>query len=140
MKKVGYVVVVMLLLVLTGCGKTTKMTCKLSQTGVDLDYNLEFNGNMLSKMSLKYVMDLSNYTDTQIEAVGKQDFCNVLKDSMSQYKEGFENCNQKIEDKNMIVYTDINPDKVTNSVLDKMGSVEDTKKALEDIGYKCTTN
>ena len=139
MKKVGHLLVALMLVVLlAGCTKTTKMTCNIKQGTVDLDYNLEFKGNMISKMSLKYVMDLSSYTDSQMELVEKQDFCSEIKKSMSQYEQGFENCNQKRDGKKIVIYTDINPDKITDSALDKMGSIDETKTELEKIGYKCT--
>ena len=138
MKKVVYgLLTVAMVFLLTGCGKTT-LTCKLTQQNVDLDYVMVFKGNVIKTMSLKYVINFSGKTDAEIQAANKQDYCSLIKSSMSQYKEGFENCNQKVDGSKIIVYTDINPNKITNNVFDKMGSIEETKTELEKIGYSCS--
>lgn len=89
-------------------------------------------------MDFKYDMDLSKYSDKQIEAIEKQDYCENVKASMTEYKNAFENCSQKVEDKHLLVLSNLNVDKIAESEKDKMGSPEKTKDALEKQGFKCT--
>ena len=127
------------ILLATGCaGKNTKLVCTQSQSGVDMTFDVNFKGNVVDTMDIKYEMDLSKYTDKQVEAVGKQDFCTKVKSVMGQYKDGFEDCKQSIENKKLTVSSNINVDKIASSTRDKIGSPDATKKEIEQSGFKCT--
>ena len=127
-------------LLLTGCGsqKEALLRCTATQSGVDVNLNVKFIGKKVDKMDLSYNMDLSGYNDTQINAIGNQDFCTSVKNAMSQYSDAFTNCKQNISNKHLVVTADFDIDKIATSELDKMSSVEDAKTGLESAGYTCT--
>ena len=127
-----------LVVLVCGCGsKESKLICKQSTNGVDITFNVDFKGNMVSAMSFDYDMDLSKYNDKQIEALGEQDFCTSVKNSMTEYKDAFTDCKQKVENKNLNVSSVLDVDKIAKNVLDKMTSPEDAKKDIENKGYTC---
>ncbi|MBE6160858.1 MAG: hypothetical protein E7158_01375 [Firmicutes bacterium] len=138
MRKSKILVVALVVLLTTGCGKETKLVCKQTASGVDVTFNIGFKGNEVKTMDFKYDMDLSDYTDKQIETVEKQDFCELVKSSMDEFSDAFKNCEKKVEDKHLFVTSDLEVDKIAKDEKDKMGSPEDTKKELEKQGYKCT--
>ena len=130
-------------LLATGCGndKESKLVCTQNQSGVDIEFNIGFKGNVVTDMDFNYDMDLSSYNDTQIEAIGKQDFCTSVKESMSEYKDAFTDCDQMIdESKHLKVNAVLDVDKVAKNALEKMGTPEATKEELEGQGYTCTLN
>ncbi len=126
------------LLLLAGCGKEQVLRCKATESGVDVGYNVTFKGARITKMNLTYDMNLSAYSDQQIDLLRQKDFCEVVQNAMSQYKEAFENCTQSIESKNLHVYSDLNVDKITNNELEKLSSITKSKEGLEEVGYTCT--
>lgn len=138
MKKSKILVAALVVLLTTGCGKETKLVCKQSQSGVDVTFNVGFKGNEVTSMDFKYDMDLSSYSDKQIEAIEEQDFCDIVKSSMSGYEDAFTKCDKKVENKHLLVNSELDVDKVAKDEKDKMGSPKDTKKELEKQGYKCT--
>ena len=142
MKKslMGVVVIALVAVLVTGCGnKETKLVCTQEQSGVDITFNVGFKGNTLETMDFSYNMDLSSYTDAQIDAVKKEDFCSAVKSSMSEYSNAFTDCKQDINSKKQLVVNSVlDVDKIAKTELEKMASPDDTKKALEDQGYSCT--
>ena len=139
MRKSGIILGAAFVLLSAGCtSKETKLVCKQSVSGVELTYNIGFKENTVETMDFRYDMDLSKYSDKQIEAIEKKDFCEEVKGSINEYKNAFENCNQKVEDKHLLVISDLNVDKIAEDEKDKMGSPEKTKKELEKQGYECT--
>ncbi len=148
MKKVCVVTLVALMtLLLAGCGgKEQKLVCKQNTEGVDVTFNIGFKGNMIKTMDFNYDMSLAGRSDAEVEAISKQDFCSSIKDAMSEYKEAFTNCEhrietQKVEDgeeKHLRIESVLDVDKIAKNTLDKMGSIESGKEALESQGYTCT--
>ena len=132
------VTVFALVFLVTGCGGKKTLTCTQTTSGVDITFNVGFNGNVISSMDFAYDMDLSNYSDTQIKYIEKQDFCTSVKNSMSDYRDAFTDCKQEIKDKKLNVSSTLNVDKVAKNALSKMTSAEKTKKELEGQGFKCT--
>lgn len=141
MKKRGIVLAVALVAVValvTGCGKKETLTCKQTASGVDITFNIGFNGNTITTMDFAYDMDLSGYGDTTIKYLEKQDWCSTVKSSMSEYKDAFTDCKSEIKDKKLNVSSTLNVDKIAKSVLGKMKSSKAAKKELEAEGYTCT--
>ena len=139
MRKSGILLGAAVVLLSAGCAnKETKIVCKQNTSGVDITFNVGFKGNTVETMDFQYDMDLSSYADNQIEAVGKRNFCELVKSSMPGYKDAFKDCDQKIENKHLVVVSEFDVDKVASDEKDKMGSPEETKNALEKQGYKCT--
>lgn len=128
-----------IIFITTGCaGKNAKLVCTQTTSGVDITFNVDFKGNTVQSIDFGYDMDLSKYTDSQITAIGKQDFCTRVKSSMSQYKDAFLNCDQSIENKHLVVKSALDVDKISNSLLGKKASPKSAKTELEKVGYSCT--
>lgn len=120
---------------LTGCGnKPATLTCTQKVSTVDVELVANFTGNKINAMSMKYDMDLSAYSDTLVNTIGKQDYCKTVASAMSQFT--LVGCKQSIENKHMIVASGIDITKI--STKDLTGSPAATKTALEKQGYTCT--
>lgn len=121
--------------VLTGCGnKPSTLTCKQSVSGVEVQLTANFVGKQVKAMGIVYTMDLSKYSDSTIEALGKQDYCSSVQKAISQFT--LTDCHQEIADKQLLVTSGIDMSKIKES--DTIGSPEQTKKELEQQGYTCT--
>lgn len=120
----------------TGCGAEKKLVCTQSVSGVDVTFNITFSGDKLKAMDLAYDMDLSKYSDSQVEAVGKQDFCSLVKTQMSQYSSAFKNCKQDISNKTLNIKADFDVKELADDN-DLSGGPEAAKKGLESAGYTC---
>lgn len=130
-----FVVLFAMVIVLTGCGKkASTLTCNMKVSSVDVELQANFTGKKVTAMSMKYDMDVSNYSDNTIETIAKQDYCSTVQKSMSQFT--LVGCAQKVENKHLIVTSGIDMDKIAKS--DLVGSPEETKKELEGQGYTCT--
>lgn len=139
MRKIVIVVsLIVSVLLLSGCGKEQTLRCKANANGVDVGFNVLFKGHVIKNMDISYDMDLSMYSDVQIEAIKKQDFCSVVKKSLSQYESAFENCKQEISNKKLHVTSDLIVDKIANNELEKLSSISKAKEGLEESGYTCT--
>lgn len=141
MKKRGIVLavaVVALVAFVTGCGKKETLVCTQTASGVDITFNIGFDGSTITTMDFAYDMDLSSYSDTTIKYLEKQDWCSTVKSSMSEYKDAFTDCKAEIKDKKLNVASTLNVDKVAKSALGKMKTSKAAKKELEAEGYTCT--
>lgn len=125
---------------ISGCGKKSTLKCTQSTNGVDIVFNVGFDGNTISSMDFSYDMDLSSYPEESLSYVDKQDWCSLVKNSMSEYKNAFTNCKHERKDKNLHVSATLDVDKITKNVLSKMSTPKATKKGLEEQGYKCNIN
>ena len=126
------------LLFLTGCNEKATLKCTMNTNGVDTYFNVGFNGNKIENMDLKYSMDVSSYSDSQIDILKEQDLCSGLKSDMDEFKDAFANCEQKLEDKKLNITANFDVNKISTSQLSKMQTPEAAKKDLENSGYKCT--
>jgi hypothetical protein len=113
-----------------------KLYCKANANGVDVAFDITFKANKITEMILTYEMDLSKYTDTQIESLKSTDFCATVKKSLSEYENAFKNCNQDISNKKLLVKSDL--DINTMSKKSDFGTINDAKSGLEKAGYVCT--
>lgn len=136
MKKVLSLALVLgAVLCLAGCGnKPSTLECSQKVSTVDVTLTTNFVGNKVNSMSMKYSMDLSKYSDTLVNTIGKQDYCSTVQKAMSQYT--LVDCKQSIENKIMVVTSGIDISKMSSS--DLTGSPSKTKEALEKQGYTCT--
>lgn len=122
----------------TGCGGKTKLVCNQTKSGIDVGYNLEFNGNKVEAADFYYDMDLSKYSDTQVKYMKKQNICKTVKSLMNIIgKDVVSDCTQKDEDKRIKVSAKLDIDKMLKSESVKFTSIDETEKALEKQGYKC---
>lgn len=125
-------------LALTGCNEKNKtLTCTMSQSGVDVEMVVDFKGDTVNDIKFSYDMNLSSYSDTQIEAIGEQDFCSRVKLAMSTLKDAFGNCKQEIKSKHLRVSASLDPDKLKDAGFSKDSSPKEAKESLEKQGYTC---
>ena len=96
----------------------------------------ELTGGKISAMDFSWKMDLSKYSDSQIQLVSAQDFCSTVKQSMSNYT--FTGCNQSLENKVLVIKAGIDIDKITDTSIKNSTSAKEVKEALEKVGYTCT--
>ena len=142
MKNLKVILTVLAVVILvTGCSqKKTKLECTQTASGVDVGFNVDFEGNIIKDINITYDMDLSKYNDTQIEAIGKEDFCSKVKEALSDYEKGFNNCTQNTENKNLNVKANIDINKISKKLLGNMQEPEKAKAEIEKQGYKCALN
>jgi len=138
------VIMMAISLLITGCDATETVQkeqllhCKANSEGVDVIFNVSFKGNRISNMNLVYEMDLSDIEDDRIEAAKSEDYCKIVKESLSQYESAFKNCSQDISNKKLSVTSDLDIDKMDASESVKFGTIDNAKKGLEEVGYTCT--
>ncbi len=144
MKKVLLFLLLFTSITLTGCSlipnkinEGQRLVCSQKVKIVDVEMIADFSGNMLNYLGFKYETDLSNSTDKQIEALKKQDMCDTVKKTMSNYTEAFTNCKQGIENKKLIITADFDLDKIKDDNLKKAAKIEDVKASLEKQNYEC---
>ena len=139
MRKLLVLLVLICSLVLVGCSFNKKQVkCTQTASNLNVEYNVEFVMNKIKTINFSSEMDLSKYSDVQIEMFKKQDFCNLFKQSTRVYKNAFDSCDQKVINKRLKVDADLNIKKIDKGVLKKMNTPKSTKKYLENIGYTCT--
>ena len=160
MKKVLLFSAICIAMLLTGCSKDgnnnplddnglfngitgkneKRLVCNQKVQTVDVDMYADFSGDELTYLGLKYEMDLSSYTDAQIDLIKKQDMCSTVKQSMSNYTNAFTNCKQGIENKILVITADFDLDKLVTGDIKKEAKIEDVKAGLEKQNYSCTIN
>ena len=125
---------------LTGCsGSVTRLTCSQTVSGVNVKMLADFKSDELTYLGLQYDMDLSAYSDSQINLLKDQDMCSSVKASMAGYTNAFTNCKQNIENKNLKITADFDLDKLTDG-LSRKTNIEEAKVQLEKQGYSCVTS
>ena len=130
MRKAWLFSILFITLIITGCSNTQKLVCSQKIQNIDVNMTGEFEGDKLLRLELKYIMDLSQYTDVQINDIKSQDMCAIVKASMATYADSFTNCKQKLDKKNLIITGDIK----------KEANVEEFKSGLEKLNYSCVVN
>ena len=142
MKKYLLIGVLLVTLLLTGCGSsnTKRLLCDQKVQTVDVEMIADFDGDELSYLGLKYEMDLTSYTDAQVEMIGKQDMCSTVKASMSSYTNSFTNCKQSVINKVLVITADFDLDKLIAGDIRREAKIEDVKRSLETQSYVCEIN
>ncbi|MBQ2640109.1 MAG: hypothetical protein IJF92_05080 [Bacilli bacterium] len=139
MKKSLFIAVIVLFVAVfvTGCGASKKLVCKQKASGVDITFNVGFEGNKVKDMDFSYDMDLSSYSASSIAMIEKQNFCSLVKSSMDDYKDAFTDCKQKVADKHLKVDAVLDVKKISKNASKSMTSPNKAKKELEKTGYTC---
>ena len=125
-------------LLVTGCGNSTRVVCSQKVSIVDVDMIIDYEDDKLSVMGLKYTMDLSTYTEEQIKQVTSQNLCSNVQAAMSTYSDAFTNCKQNLNGKSVVITADFILEKLPGYQSGATEKMEDAIKALEAQGYKCT--
>ena len=111
-----------------------------TQSGVDIEFNVGFKGKSVRKIDFNYDMDISSYTDEQIKMFENQDFCKLVKDTMSDYKSAFKDCKQSVKNKHLKLYAVLDVHKLDGDISKKMTTPKKAKEELEKTGYNCKIN
>ncbi len=112
--------------------KTLK--CSMSETlgevKLTAEMSLKFKGGKLSSGTMSESMDLSSYSDSEIEELKNQDFCseNLNSDELIVYS----NCKQKIDNKTISISVDVKPGSKAQE-----RTFEEAKEEIEKLGYTC---
>ena len=138
MKKLYILSALLLALFITGCGSKSEVVCTQSVSGVKVDMIMTFKEDKLDTMGVKYSMDLSNYSDDQVKQVESQNLCSAVQAAMGTYGVAFNNCNQKMESKSLLVTADFDIEKLPNAQSGQRETKDQAIKELEQQGYTCT--
>lgn len=129
-------------LMLTGCGSNSSATktldCSTSSSGVEAQLKLGYEGKKVVDFKVNYYMDLSEYSDVQIEALKGQDFCSVVSAAFGEYRMGFSGCKQDITNKKLTVNSNIDLGKLDSSIVNGLSDINSSKAGFEASGYTCT--
>lgn len=115
-----------------------KVICLQKQDQIDITFTVTFKATQMTAIDLTYDMDLSEYSDDQINSLRDTDFCTPVQNAMGKYKDAFENCITTIENKNLHLSADFSIDKLEESELNTMSTPKKAKEDLETQGYTCT--
>ena len=138
MKKLCFFSVLLVItLLVTGCGNTKRIVCSQKVSIVDVDMIIDYKDDKLSAMGLKYSMDLSSYTDDQIKQVTSQNLCSTVQAAMSTYSNAFTNCKQSLNGKTVVITADFILEKLPGYQSGVDEKMEDAIEGLEAQGYKC---
>ena len=136
-KTISACIVLTMIVMLTGCGNREKVVCEQKSTSYTTQLVTEIEKDTIKGMSMKMEMDLSAYSDAQIEQVAKQDFCTLVKSYLSTYSEALENCKQDVSRKILTITSDINVNKITDQELQLNKTSKEVKEYFEKQGYTC---
>ena len=139
MKKNKIISAVSLLLipiVLTGCGNKKVLTCIQEESVSSLEYKFEFKQDKLKKFKIKAQFDFSDVNEVQFESSSKQDYCESFNKS---FDNALTNCKQNVEGRLITVSSDVDLNKFSSKLggnIDEV-KIEDTKKKKKKEGFKC---
>lgn len=125
------------LLLLTGCGGKSTLKCNKNESETDVSITASFNDNKIESMNLEYLLNLSNYSDAEINTFNNQDLCSGVKAGMEDFKDTFSDCKQNIENKNIKITANFDINKIKDDKLNMIQTPDNAKKELEKSGYKC---
>lgn len=119
-----------------------KLVCTQSRTesGISglVTYTSTFDNETLSGMNVGYDFDYSAIPDSQFVSVSQLDFCAKLKEEQSS-QNIFTNstCNQRVENKHVILDIELDLDSLSISDKAEYLSIDTAKVALESAEYEC---
>ena len=129
-----------MLLSLTGCGKTLKCSITKEQSGMEMTQtmNVKFKNDKASSVTanidMKVDKEYQEYMDT---------FADTLKDEFKDFEENGMSLDIATKDDTIKVVIDANFDKMSDEQKNEIGfnrsdnSYDAIKKSLEDSGYSC---
>lgn len=125
------------LLLLTGCEGKSTLKCNKNESETDVSITASFNDNKIESMNLEYLLNLSNYSEAEINTFNNQDLCSGVKTGMEDFKDTFSDCKQNIENKNIKITANFDINKIKDDKLNMIQTPDNAKKELENSGYKC---
>lgn len=127
----GSLIVALVPVLLTGCGKNNVLTCVQEESVSSLEVTSEFKDEEVKKVSIKAEFDFSDVNDVQFETSKNQDFCASFGQS---FDNALKDCKQTVTGKLITVAADIDLDKYSKNL---SGKIEEAKQDFEKQGFKC---
>jgi len=125
----GFVLISMSLL-LQGCFNTKTLECKEINGNNSAELILKYRNDKLYSMKAYYKMDLSSYSDEQIEEIKKEDTCDEI--SRSILGIAAKTCNKNISSKLLTIDIEADISKIKEENLDTVNSITKTKETFEN--------
>ena len=137
MKRIVLFSTLFVALLLTGCSNNTKkLVCTQNLTGVDVKMIMDYDSkDNLTYVGFEEILDLSVYSDEEIETLKSQDYCPSVKESVGELGDAFKNCTQDISNKKLTLKGEFSIDKLPSN--HDIRSYEKAVEILEEEGYKC---
>ena len=125
-----------IVLFLTGCSNTKKLTCTGTVNIFDTKVEVVYNTKKMNIKSVKgeYSLDLTEYTDEQVKKLKKSDMCDSLKDYP------IKNCKVSFTDEKMTLKADFKVDVMNeHDFSGKKVTFDVVKQKFEkEVSGKCT--
>lgn len=130
-KIISSLLVTMIPVLLTGCGKNNVLTCVQEESVSSLEVISEFKDEEVKKVSIKAEFDFSDVNDVQFETSKNQDFCASFSGA---FDNALKDCKQTVTGKLITLSADIDLDKYSKNL---SGKIEEAKQDFEKQGFKC---
>ena len=134
------IVLTLLLLVVTGCGNTKKLTCSMSKNGTMAKADMEFDKkDNLTKMTTT----MSQEFEKELSKEELETYQQLLGNSCSEYDSEYVDCKIDINSKKFEIVISYDVTKMTNEQLEDMGYTRKTaiystmKEDAEADGFTC---
>ena len=137
MKKVVLLSALVIALFTTGCSSKKELVCTQALQGVSVDMILGYENDKLLSLGFKEEIDLSSYSDSDIDAVMAQDYCPIAKQSIGQLADAFINCKQSKSGKKLILTGEFDIEKIPTTEENITKSMDEAAKELEKQGFSC---
>ena len=136
MKKLWLVI---LILLLVGCNKnvTKELVCNQKLGEFNFLLSMKFNDNVINDINFECTTDVSKYSKQQIEAIREKDFCSTIKNNMNGFEDSFIDCHHEIKDKELIISSKLDINKITKKSIRRVSNIDEGNKALVKEGYTC---
>ena len=134
------IALVALLVVVTGCGNTKKLTCTMTEDGENAKAVMEFDKeDKLTKMTMTMSQDFEQeLTKEEVEL-----YQGVMSAACASYPDEYADCEVKVDKKKMEIIVSYDVSKMTDEQIEEMGidkttmSYDEMKKDAEADGFTC---
>lgn len=145
MKKIHVLIIALLTIILTGCGKEQYLECSqtLEQSGMTINQNVVTKFTLIEATYIDMTLDIK-VSDSYLQNASIDTLKDALKTQYdSQYGKKGITLNYTTDKNNIIIDIDFDlhnisdEDKKALNLTDVYGTITATKKAMEDQGYTC---
>ena len=134
MKKIFFFLVFILL---TGCGNKQILECDTESNNLSSNIVFNYSNDKIKSIDLKYIYNLEKYEVKDIELFKKENYCNIVNDSSDIFKDAIKNCNQNINNSELVVNAQIDISKIDKNKFDKDSNINSVKDSFEKSGANC---
>ena len=131
MKKVGFLLIGVFVLLSAGCGKASKqeLVCTSKVANVNQKYSIVVEDKKIKDTSLEIDYDLSNYNETLFEQYKQYLSCDNITSSFKVLKD----CKSDIKDKKYTFSGKLDLEKLLGDSVNEEVNIEDAKKTFESM-------